>query len=68
MGTRLRNCRTEYEGKELSDKKKIGGKGRLIDKVINTIPNYYGLAICQNKGQLYAMKKISLCNFISLLS
>ena len=42
MGTRLRNLRTEYKGKELLDKKKIGGKGRLTDKVINTIQNYYG--------------------------
>eukprot|EP00795_Rhopilema_esculentum_P000086 gene86-9701_t len=57
MGTRLRNLRKSFSGQKLSDGKRIGGKGRLTDKVINTIQNYYGLAIRQNVGQLYAMKK-----------
>ena len=60
MGTKLHKLRTEYKGKELSDKKKIGGKGRLTDKVINTIQNYCRMAIRQNKSQLYAIKK-SVC-------
>lgn len=57
MGTRLRNLRTMMKGKVLSDGKKLSGKGRLTDKIINTIQNYYGLAIRQNAGQLYQMKK-----------
>ena len=45
------------KGKKLSDKKGISGKGRLTDKVINTLQNYYGMSIRQNKGNLYRMKK-----------
>ena len=38
--------------------KGIGGsKGRLTDKVINTIQNYYGMAIRQNIDNLDAMRK-----------
>ena len=45
MGTRLRNLRKELKGKQISDedkKKGIGGTGRLRDKNINLIQNYYG--------------------------
>jgi len=55
LGTRLRTIRKDK--KVLSDGKKIGGKGRLTDKMINKMQNYYGMAIRQNKGALYAMKK-----------
>ena len=37
--------------------KKISGKGRLTDKIINKMQNYYGMAIRQNPGQLHEMKK-----------
>lgn len=57
MGTRLRNLRKDMKGKKLSDGKMLSGKGRLTDKVINVLQNCYGMAIRQNKGKLYAMKK-----------
>ena len=57
MGNRLRNLRKSLKGQLLNDGKKISGKGRLTDKVINKMQNYYGLAIRQNINQLYAMKK-----------
>ena len=57
MGNRLRNFRKRLKSQLLSDGKKISGKGRLTDKVINKMQNYYGLAIRQNVNQLYAMKK-----------
>ena len=41
----------------LDDGKHLTGKGRMTDKVINTLQNYYGMAIRQNKGKLYSMKK-----------
>ena len=45
-------------GKKLSDGKETGrGKGRLTDKVTNTIQNHYGMAIRQNTNNIYAMKK-----------
>ena len=34
-----------------------GGKGRLIDKVINTLQNHYGMAIPKNTDNVYAMRK-----------
>ena len=36
------------KGKNLSDDKGILGKGRLADKLINKMQNYYGMAIHQN--------------------
>ena len=45
------------KGQVLTDGKKIAGRGRLTDKCINTLQNYYGMAIRQNKDDLYGMKK-----------
>ena len=56
VGTRLRNLKKSSK-KILSDGKKLGGAGRLTENVINTLQNYYGKAIRQNIGNLYAMKK-----------
>ena len=47
----------KLKGMKLSDGKPIVGKGRLTDKALNTLQNHYGMAIRQNKGNLYAMKK-----------
>ncbi|KAK3933236.1 Large tegument protein deneddylase [Frankliniella fusca] len=49
MGTRLRNLKKELSGKKLSDGKSISGKGRLTDKMINQISEYYGKAIRSSK-------------------
>ena len=57
LGTRLRTLRTTLKGKILSDGKKISGRGRLTNKVINTMQNYYGMAIRQNVNDLFAMRK-----------
>ena len=57
LGTRLRTLRTTLKSKILSDGKKISGRGRLTDKVINTMQNYYGMAIRQNSNDLFAMRK-----------
>ena len=48
LRTRYSTLRTTLKGKILSDGKKISGRGRLADKVINTMQNYYGMAIRQN--------------------
>ena len=48
------------------DGKKISGNGRLTDKVINKMQNYYWLAIRQNPNQLYAMKKSILAILLRL--
>jgi hypothetical protein len=56
LGTRCRSLLQSMKGKVLSDGKKLNGAGRLTDKVINKLQNYYGMAIRQNK-LLYPMKK-----------
>lgn len=56
MGTRLRDYRKDNKKQVLSDGKKLSGKGRLTDKVINSLQNFYGMALRNNK-QLYPMKK-----------
>ncbi len=55
MGTRLRKLKTSLAKKDLSDGKRIGGKGRLTDQIIDNLQNYYGLAIRQNKNNLEGM-------------
>ena len=57
MGTALRNLKSQYRGQKLADGKTIGGTGRLTDKVINSLQNYYGDAIRRNKGDVQAMMK-----------
>jgi len=54
-------------------KKEIFGKGKLTDSSINYIQNCYGIAIRQNTGSLYQMKKnvgaiLSHCSNIEPLS
>ena len=57
LGSRLRKLRSQWKGKKLDDGKGISGRGRLTDVAINTMQNYFGMAIRQNVGALYAMKK-----------
>ena len=35
----------------------LSGRGKLTDKVVDSMQNYFGLAIRQNQGDLYGMKK-----------
>ncbi|XP_065066739.1 uncharacterized protein LOC135692514 [Rhopilema esculentum] len=55
LGTRLRKLKTTYTKRKLADGKAIGGRGRLTDKMIDTMQNYYGLAIRKNKNNLIGM-------------
>ena len=57
LGTRLRKLRNEKKHEKLSDGKKISGKQRLTDKIINKMQNYYGMVIRQNPERLFDMKK-----------
>ena len=49
MGTRLRNVK--------KDIKRLGGKGKLTDKVIGDLSTYYGNAIRKNNESVEKMKK-----------
>ena len=57
LGSGLREYKRKNEGSKLSDSKEIGAKGRLTDKVIDKMQNYYGSAIRNNTGNKDAMKK-----------
>lgn len=56
MGSALRTFKKDHKGRKLADGKTVGGKGRLTDKVIDKIQNYYGNAIRRNAGDLKQMK------------
>ena len=45
IGTRCRALCKSLKGQKLSDGKGISGKGRLSNKAINTLQNFYGMAI-----------------------
>ena len=49
MGTALRKLKKEKKG--------MGGKGKLTDRMIDKLQNYYGIAIRSNAGNLSQMKK-----------
>ena len=53
---RLRTLRQTYKSKKLSDGKGISGKGRLTDRALNLLQNYFGIAIRQNSN-VPSMKK-----------
>lgn len=55
MGTALRNLKKDRKGEKLSDGKTIGGAGRLTKALIDTLQNYYGMAIRSCKGDLRGM-------------
>jgi hypothetical protein len=57
VGSRLGVLKVSLKGKLLSDDKRLTGKGRMTNKVIYTLQNYYGMAIRQNRGDIYGMKK-----------
>ena len=52
MGSCLREPEHKRKGEKLSDVKVLGGKGRLTDKIIDKIQNYYGEAIRNNTGDI----------------
>uniref|UniRef100_A0A0B7BM11 Mutator-like transposase domain-containing protein n=1 Tax=Arion vulgaris TaxID=1028688 RepID=A0A0B7BM11_9EUPU len=62
-GTRLRKLKNENKRLKLDDRKGLGGIGRLTDKKIDTLQNYYGFAIRQNPGNLDKM----LCDIMAVL-
>ena len=59
LGTRLRNIVKEYKGVATP----LLGKGKLTEKVINSLQNFYGIAIRQNSGNLHEVKK-AVCAFL----
>ena len=50
MGANLYALVREYQGKKLTDGKLLSGKDRLKIIRIDTIQNFYGRAIRNNKG------------------
>ena len=57
VGSRLRKLKTSYKGKLLSDGKGIRGTRRLTKCRIDTLQNYFGLAIRQNVGDVITMQR-----------
>ena len=56
IGARLQRLCQQYKGKKLEDGKPLMGKNRLTNKVIDTLQNYYGMAIQQNTDSLIDMR------------
>ena len=53
LGTYLKNMVKGYNGTATPQ----SGKGKFTEKVINSLQNFYGIAIRQNSGDLYEMIK-----------
>ena len=54
---RLSTCLRELRKSHKSSPTPLSGRGKLTDKVINSLQNFYGIAIRENQGQLYKVKK-----------
>ena len=50
LGSRMRKLKSTKKG-PLSDRKTLGGKGSLTNKMINKLQNYFGIAIRQCAGK-----------------
>ncbi|GFT10648.1 uncharacterized protein TNCV_1943721 [Trichonephila clavipes] len=59
VGSRLRKLKKNTKG--------VGGKGKLTDKFIDKLQNYYGIAIRSNVGCLEKMQSAVIAAFVSLL-
>ena len=58
VGTRLRKLKCPNTKTVLSDGKKLSGQGRLTEKFINKLQNYYGIAIRSScHRNVYSLKK-----------
>ena len=53
LGTRLCNCVKSHKGTN----QPISGKGKFTEKVINSMQNYYGMAIRNNVDDIHNMRK-----------
>ena len=54
---RLGKCLRELRKSQKNSPTPLSGRGKLTDKVINSLQNFYGIVIRENQGQLYKMKK-----------
>lgn len=57
IGSNLRELKRNLKGKKLSDGKPLIGKGRLTDKVIDTLQTYYDWAVREHHGDLQGMAR-----------
>ena len=55
MGSRLRSLKKRSGNKKISDGKSVGGKGRLTDKLIDSLQVYYSKAIGGNTQSIESM-------------
>ena len=55
--TRCHKLHVTWKGKKLFNGKSIMGAGRLTDKAINTLQNYYGMVGRNNVGYLYQRRR-----------
>ena len=62
LGTRRCTKVKEYKGTATP----LSGAGKLTEKTINSLKNYYGKAIRSNSNELYAMKKAGWCSSLAL--
>jgi len=68
LGTRLRKLCNSYTGQKLSDGKPIKGKNRLTSSIIDTLQNYYGMAIRSNTDSLVNMVNAVLASLYHVAS
>ena len=57
LGTALRKYKSVMRGTLMADRKSAGGKGRLTDKVIDKMQNFFGQAIRNAEGDKQIMIK-----------
>ena len=68
LGTRLRKLKDNLKKQKLDDGKPIGERNQLTDKTVDTLQNYYGLSIHQNKNNLDVMKNDTLAGLYHVAS
>ncbi|KAH9374593.1 hypothetical protein HPB48_019820 [Haemaphysalis longicornis] len=67
MGTRLRNTRINWKGKNLADALPLSGKGRLSEKGLDSLEVNYGKAIREKVDSLDNMRRAVWAIYVNKL-
>ena len=68
VGKSLRDLKQRLGSQKLAEGKSIGGRGRLTDKLIDSLQNYYGRAVRDHSGSVPEMMRAiwaSVCHTFS---
>ena len=68
VGKNLRDLKQRLGSTKLSDGKPIGGRGRLTDTLMDSLQNYFGRAVRDNRGSVTDMARAIWASYCHIFS